>query len=44
MLQHNLNTLSHLEIGKKARLYTYCNVKEDAFDIYGFYEPAKSAA
>ena len=32
-----LNTLSHLEIGKKAKLYTYCNVKEDAFDIYGFY-------
>ena len=31
------NTLSHLEIGKKARLYTYCNIKEDAFDIYGFY-------
>lgn len=31
------NTVSHLEIGKKCRLYTYCNVKEDAFDIYGFY-------
>ncbi len=33
-----MNTLSHLEIGKKARLYTYCNVREDAFDIYGFCE------
>ena len=33
-----LNTLSRLETGKKARLYTYCNVKEDAFDIYGFYD------
>jgi Holliday junction DNA helicase RuvA len=33
-----MNTISHLECGKKARLYTYCNVKEDAFDIYGFYE------
>ena len=33
-----LNTLSHLEAGKKARLYTYCNIKEDAFDIYGFYD------
>jgi len=33
-----LNTLSRLESGKKARLYTYCNVKEDAFDIYGFYD------
>jgi len=33
-----LNTLSHLEMNKKAKLYTYCNVKEDAFDIYGFYD------
>ena len=33
-----LNTLSHLEIGKKTRLYTYCNIKEDAFDIYGFFD------
>ena len=32
-----LNTLSRLEAGKKAKLFTYCNVKEDAFDIYGFY-------
>jgi len=32
-----LNTLSHLEVNKKAKLYTYCNIKEDAFDIYGFY-------
>lgn len=34
----SLNTMSHLETGKKCRLYTYCNIKEDAFDIYGFYE------
>jgi len=33
-----LNTLSRLETGKKARLYTYCNIKEDAFDIYGFFD------
>ena len=33
-----VNTLSHLESGKKARLYTYCNIKEDAFDIYGFFD------
>ena len=32
------NTLSHLENGKKARLYTYCNIKEDAFDIFGFFD------
>ena len=31
------NTLSRLKINSKARLYTYCNIKEDAFDIYGFY-------
>jgi Holliday junction DNA helicase RuvA len=29
-------TLSRLENGKKSRLYTYCHIKEDAFDIYGF--------
>ncbi|UOO38491.1 Holliday junction branch migration protein RuvA [Oscillospiraceae bacterium CM] len=34
----SMNTLSHLETGKKARLYTYCHIKEDAFDIYGFYD------
>ena len=33
-----MNTLSRLETGKKARLFTYCNIKEDAFDIYGFYD------
>jgi len=33
-----LNTMSHLETGKKARLYTYCNIREDAFDIFGFYD------
>ena len=36
-----LNTLSHLESGNKAKLYTYCNVKEDAFDIYGFYDTSE---
>ena len=29
-------TLSKLRIGQKARLYTYCNIREDAFDIFGF--------
>ena len=34
---HTTNyTISKLQIGKPARLYTYCNIKEDAFDIYGF--------
>lgn len=35
------HTLSRLEAGKKARLYTYCHIKEDAFDIYGFYDIAE---
>ena len=33
-----MNTLSHLEVGKKAKLYTYCYIREEAFDIYGFYD------
>ena len=31
-------TLSFLEVGKKARLYTYCHIKEDIFDIYAFHD------
>ena len=31
-----MKTLSRLETGKKARLYIYCYIKEDAFDLYGF--------
>jgi Holliday junction DNA helicase RuvA len=37
----SMHTLSRLEAGKKARLYTYCNIKEDAFDIYGFYDTSE---
>ena len=33
-----LNSLSRIRQGESARLYTYCNIKEDAFDIYGFYD------
>ena len=34
---HTTNyTLSRLQTGKEARLYTYCNIREDAFDIFGF--------
>lgn len=29
-------TLSKLRLGQTARLYTYCNIREDAFDVYGF--------
>ena len=33
----SLNTMSYLEVGKDAKLYTYCHIKEDAFDIFGFH-------
>lgn len=33
-----ISTLSRLEAGKRARLYTYCSIREDAFDIYGFWD------
>lgn len=29
-------TQSQLRLGEEKRLYTYCNIREDAFDIYGF--------
>lgn len=34
----SFNTLSNLEKGQKATLYTYCNIREDAFDVFGFYD------
>ena len=34
---HTTNyTLARLQLGKPAKLFTYCNIKEDAFDIFGF--------
>ena len=30
------NTLSSLQVGKNAKLFTHCNIREDAFDIFGF--------
>lgn len=32
------NTCASIQIGKKARLYTYLNVRQDVFDLYGFCE------
>lgn len=29
-------TLSQLQLGKQQKLFTYCNIREDAFDIFGF--------
>lgn len=30
------NTLTHLKKGQRSKLYTYLNVGEDVFDLYGF--------
>lgn len=30
------NTISRLKLGEDAKLFTYCSIREDAFDIYGF--------
>ena len=37
----SMRTLSALKTGQEATLYTYCNIREDAFDIYGFVSPAE---
>lgn len=34
---HTTNsTLAQLHIGENAKLFTFCNIKEDSFDIFGF--------
>lgn len=41
-LSITLNTLGKLpKIGEEATLYTYLNVKEDALDLYGFWDLAE---
>lgn len=35
------NTISRLKIGQQERLFTYCSIREDAFDIYGFYQKSE---
>lgn len=30
------NTISRVKLGQEAKLFTYCSIREDAFDIYGF--------
>ena len=32
-----VNTLARLKIGERARLYTYPLIREDCFDLYGFF-------
>ena len=29
-------TISQLQLGTKHKLFTYCHIREDAFDVYGF--------
>ena len=36
LLARHRYTISQLKIGQTARLYTHCNIREDAFDLYGF--------
>ena len=34
-----LNTLSRITLNQPVKLYTYVHVREDIFDIFGFYDP-----
>lgn len=38
------NTLSRLKSGERARLYTYLHVREDIFDLYGFYSQSERSS
>lgn len=40
-LNTTLNTLSHISIGEKYKLYVSEAVKEDAFDLYGFFSKSE---
>lgn len=37
-LSATTNTLSHLKLGESAKLYTYEYIREDAFELYGFFD------
>lgn len=34
----SIQTLSRVEVGSVAKLYTYLNVREDALELFGFYD------
>lgn len=36
-LNTTVNTLSRLRVGERARLYVYTVIREDCFDLYGFF-------
>lgn len=40
-LNTTLNTLSYIKTGEKCRLFVSESVKEDAFDLYGFYSKSE---
>lgn len=37
-LNASVNTLSRLKLGETAKLYTYEYIREDAFELFGFFE------
>ncbi len=40
-LNASRNTVGHLQLGQRAKLYTYLQVKEEIFELYGFYSMAE---
>ncbi len=37
-LNATVNTLSHLQIGENAKLFTYEHIREDSFELFGFFD------
>lgn len=37
-LSVSVNTLSHLQIGENAKLFTYEHIREDTFELFGFFD------
>lgn len=40
-LNTTLNTLSHIKVGEKAKFYIYDYIREDCFDLYGFWSKSE---
>ena len=43
-LNTTVNTLTRLHPGERVRLYVYSVIREDCFDLYGFYTHRKKNA